>query len=81
MERFLLEVEIARLGGAACVRLRTVTNDDGTIERGQQPELPPWEAPKRNPHERRRAPGCEPAAEIGGLSALSEDAAGDAVAA
>jgi hypothetical protein len=36
---------------------RTIVHEDGAIERWQQPELPEWEVPKRNPHERRpRAP-------------------------
>ena len=39
------------------VPFRTIVHEDGTIERWQQPELPAWEVPKRNPHERRpRAP-------------------------
>ena len=48
------------------------------------PELPAWEAPKRNPHERRpRAPEWKPeaAAEIAGLAAASDDVAGADVAA
>jgi hypothetical protein len=35
------------------VRFRTLNNDDGTIECWQQPKLPAWEVPKRDPHERR----------------------------
>jgi hypothetical protein len=36
-----------------------------TIERWQQPKLPAWEMPKRDPHERRpRAPDHDKAAEI-----------------
>jgi hypothetical protein len=43
------------------VCFRTLTNDDGTLECWQQPELAAWEVPKRNPHERRpRAPDWEP---------------------
>jgi hypothetical protein len=43
------------------VRFRTIVHEDGTVERWQQPELPPWEVPKRNPQERRpRAPGWTP---------------------
>jgi hypothetical protein len=39
------------------VPFRTIVHEDGTIERWQQSELPPWEVPKRDPHERRpRAP-------------------------
>jgi hypothetical protein len=67
------------------VRFRTLTNDDGTLECWQQPELAAWEVPKRDPHERRpRAPEQEPeelAAEIADLTAASDDAAGDDVAA
>ena len=45
------------------VPFRTIVHEDGTIERWQQPELPAWEVPKRNPHERRpRAPDWEPEA-------------------
>jgi hypothetical protein len=53
-------------------------HEDGTIERWRQPELPTWEVPKRNPHERRpRAPDWEPeaaAAKIAKLSAAAEAA-------
>jgi hypothetical protein len=66
------------------VTFRVLSNDDGTIERWQQPKLPAWEVPKRNPHERRpRAPDYwEPgAAEIADLAAASDDAAGDDIAA
>jgi hypothetical protein len=66
------------------VTFRVLSNDDGTIERWQQPKLPAWEVPKRNPHERRpRAPDYwEPgAAEIAALAAASDDAAGDDIAA
>ena len=39
------------------VPFRTIVHEDGTIERWQQPELPAWERPKDDPHERRpRAP-------------------------
>jgi hypothetical protein len=45
------------------VPFRTIVHEDGTIERWQQPELPAWEVPKRNPHERRpRAPDWGPGA-------------------
>jgi hypothetical protein len=65
------------------VPFRTIVHEDGTIERWQQPKLPAWEVPKRNPHERRpRAPDWEPgAAEIAELAAASDDAAGDDIAA
>jgi hypothetical protein len=49
------------------VPFRTIVHKDGTIECWHQPELPAWEVPKRNPHERRpRAPewGLETAAQI-----------------
>jgi hypothetical protein len=47
------------------VPFRTIVHDDGTIERWQQPKLPAWEVPKRNPHERRpRAPDREPGAAV-----------------
>jgi hypothetical protein len=56
------------------VRFRTIVHEDGTIERWQQPELPAWEVPKRDPHERRpRAPEWEmetAAAEIAGPLAV-----------
>jgi hypothetical protein len=43
------------------VKFRTRANDDGTLERCQSPRLPPWEVPKRKPHERRpRAPEWKP---------------------
>jgi hypothetical protein len=50
-----------RAGKTALASMRVRSNwivyEDGTIERWQQPELPAWEVPKRNPHERRpRAP-------------------------
>jgi hypothetical protein len=67
------------------VPFRTIVYEDGTTERWRQPELPAWEVPKRNPHERRpRAPDYwEPdeAAEIPELAAASDDAAGDDMAA
>jgi hypothetical protein len=67
------------------VLFRTIVHDDGTTECWQQPELPAWELPKRNPHERRpRAPDyweLEEAAEIAELAAVSDDAAGDDMAA
>jgi hypothetical protein len=65
------------------VRFRTLTSDDGTLECWQQPKLPAWEVPKRNPHERRpRAPEWEPgAAEMAGLAVASDDAAGGDIAA
>jgi hypothetical protein len=67
------------------VTFRTVCNDDGSTERWQQPKLPAWEVPKRNPHERRpRAPDYwEPdaAAEIAEPAAERDDAAGDNIAA
>jgi len=66
------------------VRFRTLARADGTIECWQQPKLPAWEVPKRNPHERRpRAPAWEPetaAAEIAEPAAASDDAAGDDIA-
>jgi hypothetical protein len=64
------------------VKFRTLTNDDGTIDRWQSPSLPGWEVPKRNPQERRpQAPEWEPeAAADAELAAASVDAAGDDVA-
>jgi hypothetical protein len=45
----------------AGVPFRAIVHDDGRIECWQQPELQPWEVPKRDPHERRpRAPDWEP---------------------
>jgi hypothetical protein len=39
------------------VRFCMIVHEGGTIECWQQPELPAWEVPKRDPHERRpRAP-------------------------
>jgi hypothetical protein len=67
------------------VPFRTIVHEDGKIERWQQPELPAWEVPKRNPHERRpRAPDYwepEAAAEIVELAAASDDATGSDIAA
>jgi hypothetical protein len=67
------------------VPFRVLSNDDGSTEHWQRPELAAWEVPKRNPHERRpRAPDYwEPraAAEIAELAATSDDAAGDNIAA
>ena len=66
------------------VPFRTIVREDGTLECWQQPKLPAWEVPKRNPHERRpRAPEWEPgaAAEIAELAAASDDAAGGDIAA
>jgi hypothetical protein len=61
------------------VKFRTIVHEDGTIECWQQPKLPAWEVPKRNPHERRpRAPDWEPdkvRAEIAELVKASGDAA------
>jgi hypothetical protein len=63
------------------VQFRTIVHEDGTIERWQQPKLPAWEVPKRDPYERRpRAPDyCEP--EIATPEAASDDATGDDIAA
>jgi hypothetical protein len=60
------------------IPFRTIVHEDGTIERWRQPELPAWEVPKRNPHEKRpRAPQWEPeATEIAEPAAASDDAAG-----
>ena len=71
---------------AQSVRFRTLINDDGTRECWQQPKLPPWEVPKRDPHERwPRAPDWEPdevvVAEIAGLKAERDAVAGDDIAA
>jgi hypothetical protein len=67
------------------VTFRVISNDDGSTERWQQPKLPAWEVPKRDPHERRpRAPDYwepEAAAEIVELAATSDDAAGGDIAA
>ena len=66
------------------VPFRTIVHEDGTIERWQQPRLPAWEVPKRNPHERRpRAPEWqreELAPEIAALAAASDDEAGGDIA-
>jgi hypothetical protein len=67
------------------VPFRVLSYDDGSSERWQQPELPAWEVPKRDPHERRpRAPDYwEPdeAVEIAELAAASDDAVGGDIAA
>jgi hypothetical protein len=67
------------------VPFRTIFHDDGTIERWQQPKLPAWEVPKRNPHERRpRAPDyweSEETVETGELVARAGNAAGGDIAA
>ena len=67
------------------VPFRTIVHEDGTIERWQQPELPAWEVPKRNPHERRpRAPDYwepEAAAEKAEVGAAADNAAGGDIAA
>lgn len=59
--------------GKSGLRFRTALNDAGTLECWQQPRLPAWELPKRDPNERRpRAPEQEPdelAAEIAELAA------------
>jgi hypothetical protein len=53
------------------VPFRTIVHEDGKIERWQQPELPAWEVPKRDPHERRpRAPEWEPAAAMADIAEL-----------
>jgi hypothetical protein len=38
------------------VKFRTLVNDDGSIERWQQPALEAWEIPKTDPRERRPRP-------------------------
>jgi hypothetical protein len=66
------------------VTFRTIVHEDGTIERWQQLDLPAWEVPKHDPHERRpRAPEWKPAgtAEIAELATERDDAAGADVAA
>jgi hypothetical protein len=67
------------------VRFGMIVHEGGTIECWQQPELPAWEVPKRDPHERRpRAPDYwepEEAAEIAELAAASDDAADGDIAA
>jgi hypothetical protein len=35
------------------VRFREVAHNDGSVERWEQPDLEPWEIPRRSPHERR----------------------------
>jgi hypothetical protein len=71
--------------GKSGVPFRTIVHEDGTIERWQQPDLPAWEVPKGDPHERRpRAPDYwepEAATEIAEPTAASDDAAGDDIAA
>jgi hypothetical protein len=66
-------------------KFRTIVHEGGTIERWQQPKLPAWEMPRRNPDERRpRAPdywGPKTAAENAKLSAARDDAADDDIAA
>jgi hypothetical protein len=53
-------------------------DDTDTLEYWQQPKLPAWEVPKRDPNERRpRAPEQEPeelAAEIAELAGAAEAA-------
>ena len=75
------DVGAAQVGRAVSPDVR----EDGTIERWQEPELPAWEVPKRDPHERRpRAPEWEPkelAGEIAELAAERDDAAGGDIAA
>jgi hypothetical protein len=61
------------------VQFRTIVHEDGTIERWQQPKLPAWEVPKRNPHER-RAREPEAAVEIAEFALASDDATGDDIA-
>jgi hypothetical protein len=67
------------------VPFHTIVYEDGTIECWQQPELPAWEVPKRDPHERRpRAPDYwkpEATAEIAELAATIDHAAGGDIAA
>jgi hypothetical protein len=67
------------------VLFRTTVNEDGTLERWQQPELSAWEVPKRDPHERRpRAPDyweLDEVAEIAELALASDDATGGDIAA
>jgi hypothetical protein len=58
------------------VCFRTLTNDDGTLECWEQPKLPEWEVPKRDPHERRpRAPDWEPEAAAAELAELAAERA------
>jgi hypothetical protein len=68
------------------VPFRAIVYEDGTIKRWQQPKLPAWELPKRDPQERRpRAPDYwEPeatAAEIAELAAAIDDATDGDIAA
>jgi hypothetical protein len=67
------------------VTFRVLTNDDGSTEHWQQPELQAWEVPKRDPHERRpRAPDYwkpDTAAEIPEPTLARDDATGGDIAA
>jgi hypothetical protein len=66
------------------VPFRTIVYEDGTVERWQQPKLPAWEVPKRNPHERRPlAPDWEAdeVVEIAERALASDDATGGDIAA
>jgi hypothetical protein len=82
-------VPVGHCGDVGAVRVgvpfRTIVYEDGAIERWQQPKLPAWEVPKRNPHDRRpRAPDYwDPgaAAEIAEVAAASDDATGNDIAA
>ena len=71
-----------RSGGFAARRTRRCGRcaKDGALGCWQQPKLPAWEVPKRDPHERwPRAPECELeelAAEIAELAAALDDSAG-----
>ena len=59
------------------VLFRMIVHEGNTIQRWQQPELPAWEVPKRNPHDRQpHAPEWEPeaAAEIAKVAAAAEAA-------
>ena len=69
--------------GKLGVPFRTIVYEDGTTERWRQPELPAWEAPKRNPHERRpRAPDYwEPDEEAETAEPAATSEAGDDIAA
>jgi len=82
-------VPLGKRGDVHVVRVRRAVPHDrprgGTIECWQQPELPAWEVPKRDPHERRpRAPDYwkpEATAEIAELAATIDHAAGGDIAA
>lgn len=67
------------------VTFRKRAYDDGTFQLWQQPKLPTWEVPRRDPAEPRpRAPERKPevaAAEIAELAPASDDAAGEDLAA